>query len=39
MTAIVPAALVDAALSAMSDACRIGTVVEVPAGEPRVRFE
>jgi phosphoribosylformylglycinamidine cyclo-ligase len=39
MTAIVPATLVDAALSAMPDACRIGTVVEVPAGEPRVRFE
>jgi phosphoribosylformylglycinamidine cyclo-ligase len=39
MTAIVPAALVDAALSAMPDACRIGTVVAVPAGDPRVRFE
>ncbi|HSI99747.1 MAG TPA: phosphoribosylformylglycinamidine cyclo-ligase [Patescibacteria group bacterium] len=38
MTAVVPAAVTDAALGAIGDACRIGTVVEVPAGEPRVRF-
>lgn len=38
MTAVVPAALADAATAAIPDACRIGTVVEVPAGEPRVRF-
>lgn len=38
MTAVVPAALADAALDAIPDACRIGRVVEVPAGEPRVRF-
>jgi hypothetical protein len=34
----VPAALTDVALAAIPDACRIGTVAEVPAGEPRVRF-
>lgn len=38
MTAVVPASVTDAALAAIPDACRIGTVVEVPAGEPRVRF-
>jgi phosphoribosylformylglycinamidine cyclo-ligase len=38
MTAVVPADVTDAALAAIGDACRIGTVVEVPAGEPRVRF-
>ena len=38
MTAVVPAALTDVALAAIPDACRIGTVAEVPAGEPRVRF-
>ena len=38
MTAIVPADRVDAALAAVPDACRIGRVVEVTAGEPRVRF-
>ena len=38
MTAVVPAAVTGAALAAVPDACRIGTVVEVPAGEPRVRF-
>ncbi|HEY6607774.1 MAG TPA: phosphoribosylformylglycinamidine cyclo-ligase [Candidatus Limnocylindria bacterium] len=38
MTAVVPEALTDAALAAVPDACRIGRVVEVAAGEPRVRF-
>ena len=38
MTAVVPAALTDAALAAISDACRIGQVVEVRPGVPRVRF-
>ena len=38
MTAVVPTAATDAALAAVPDACRIGTVVEVPGGEPRVRF-
>ena len=38
MTAVVPAALTDAALAAIPDACRIGQVVEVRPGEPRVRF-
>ena len=38
MTAVVPAAMADAALAAIGDARRIGTVVDVPAGEPRVRF-
>lgn len=38
MTAVVPAACADAALAAVPDACRIGRVVEVPGGEPRVRF-
>jgi phosphoribosylformylglycinamidine cyclo-ligase len=38
MTAVVSASVTDAALAAIPDACRIGTVVEVPAGEPRVRF-
>ncbi len=38
MTAVVPAALAEVALSAVPDACRIGEVVEVPAGEHRVRF-
>jgi phosphoribosylformylglycinamidine cyclo-ligase len=38
MTAVVPEALADAALAAVGDAHRIGTVVEVPAGEARVRF-
>ena len=38
MTAVVPAAMADAAQAAIPDACRIGRVVEVPAGEPRVRF-
>jgi len=38
MTAVVPAALADLALAAIPDARRIGQVVEVPSGEPRVRF-
>ncbi|HEX2766676.1 MAG TPA: phosphoribosylformylglycinamidine cyclo-ligase [Candidatus Limnocylindria bacterium] len=37
MTAVVPAALADAALAAVPDACRIGRVVEAADG-PRVRF-
>jgi phosphoribosylformylglycinamidine cyclo-ligase len=38
MTAVVPAAHVEAAMGAVPDACRIGEVVEVSEGEPRVRF-
>jgi phosphoribosylformylglycinamidine cyclo-ligase len=38
MTAVVPASKVEAALAALPDVCRIGRVVEVPAGEARVRF-
>jgi phosphoribosylformylglycinamidine cyclo-ligase len=38
MTAVVPARKVEAALEALPDACRIGRVVEVPAGEARVSF-
>jgi phosphoribosylformylglycinamidine cyclo-ligase len=38
LTAVVPDALADAAVSAIGDAYRIGRVVEVPTGEPRVRF-
>ena len=38
MTAVVPAAAIDAALAAIGDACRIGRVVQVSEGEPRVRF-
>jgi phosphoribosylformylglycinamidine cyclo-ligase len=38
MTVAVPDALADAALSAVDDACRIGRVVEVVAGAPRVTF-
>jgi phosphoribosylformylglycinamidine cyclo-ligase len=38
MTAVVPAALADAALDAVPDACRIGRVVEIVDGAPRVRF-
>jgi phosphoribosylformylglycinamidine cyclo-ligase len=38
MTAVVPAKAVEAALAALPEACRIGRVVEVPAGEARVRF-
>jgi hypothetical protein len=36
---VVPAPLAGTALDAVPDACRIGRVVEVPEGEPRVRFE
>ena len=38
MTAVVPADVTDAALAAVADARRIGRVVEVADGEPRVRF-
>ena len=38
MTAVVPASLADRALATLPDACRVGTVVEVSVGEPRVRF-
>jgi phosphoribosylformylglycinamidine cyclo-ligase len=38
MTAVVPPSAVDVALTAVPDACHIGRVVEVPEGEPRVRF-
>ena len=38
MTAVVPEALVETALAAVADACRIGSVVEVPEAESRVRF-
>ena len=38
MTVVVPPDMADAALGAVPDACRIGRVVEVPEGEPRVRF-
>ena len=38
MTAVVPAAHAEAALAAVPDAYRIGRVVEVPEGQPRVRF-
>jgi phosphoribosylformylglycinamidine cyclo-ligase len=38
MTAVVPAPALEVALAALPEACRIGRVVEVPAGEARVRF-
>jgi phosphoribosylformylglycinamidine cyclo-ligase len=38
MTAVVPGSVADAAIGAMPDACRIGRVVAIPDGEPRVRF-
>ncbi len=38
MTVVVADHLADAALAAVPDACRIGRVVHVPDGEPRVRF-
>jgi phosphoribosylformylglycinamidine cyclo-ligase len=38
MTAVVAAEAVEAALAALPEACRIGRVEEVPAGEARVRF-
>ncbi|MGH2446702.1 MAG: phosphoribosylformylglycinamidine cyclo-ligase [Candidatus Limnocylindria bacterium] len=39
MTVVVPADLTDAALAAVPDAVRIGRVVAVPHGRPRVAFE
>jgi len=38
MTLVVAEEAVDVALGAVTDLRRIGTVIEVPAGEPRVRF-
>jgi phosphoribosylformylglycinamidine cyclo-ligase len=38
LTAVVPATHADAAIAAVGDAYRIGRVVSVPEGEPRVRF-
>jgi phosphoribosylformylglycinamidine cyclo-ligase len=38
MTVVLAKASVEAALTALPEACRIGQVVEVPAGEARVRF-
>jgi len=38
MTVVVPPSLADAVLAAIGDARLIGRVVEVPVGEPRVRF-
>ncbi len=38
MTAVLSPSLADAALAAVADACRIGRVIEVSEGEPRVRF-
>jgi phosphoribosylformylglycinamidine cyclo-ligase len=38
LTAVVAEALADAAVAAIDDAHRIGRVVAVPEGEPRVRF-
>jgi phosphoribosylformylglycinamidine cyclo-ligase len=38
MTAVVPEAAVEAALAALPEACRVGRVVDVPAGEARIRF-
>jgi phosphoribosylformylglycinamidine cyclo-ligase len=38
MTAVVAAGSVETALTALPEACRIGQVVEAPAGEARVRF-
>jgi phosphoribosylformylglycinamidine cyclo-ligase len=39
LTAVVPAAHADAAVAAVGDAFRIGRVIEVAEGEPRVQFE
>lgn len=39
MTAVVPSRLVDVALAAVPDAHRVGSIVAVARGEPRVRFE
>lgn len=38
LTAVVPASHADAALAAVGDGFRIGRVVSIPEGEPRVRF-
>ena len=38
MTVVVSEPMAEAALAAVPDACRIGRVVEMPEGEPRVRF-
>ena len=38
LTAVVASAAVGAILAAVPDACRIGTVVEVTEGDPRVHF-
>jgi phosphoribosylformylglycinamidine cyclo-ligase len=38
MTAVVPDGVAEVALGAVEDACRIGRVVEIGPGEPRVRF-
>jgi phosphoribosylformylglycinamidine cyclo-ligase len=38
MTAALSPPVADAALGAVDDACRIGRVIEVAEGEPRVRF-
>jgi phosphoribosylformylglycinamidine cyclo-ligase len=38
MTVVVGEELAELALGVVGDACRIGRVVEVPEGEPRVRF-
>jgi phosphoribosylformylglycinamidine cyclo-ligase len=38
MTAVVADELAEVALAAVEDACRIGRVVELSEGEPRVRF-
>jgi phosphoribosylformylglycinamidine cyclo-ligase len=38
MTAVVPAELAEAAIAALGEARRIGTVVSVPEGQRRVRF-
>ena len=38
LTLVVPAAVVETALEALPEACRIGQVVSAAGGEPRVRF-
>lgn len=38
MTAVVPSSAAEVVLRALPEASRIGTVVAVPSGEPRVRF-
>ncbi|HSK94526.1 MAG TPA: phosphoribosylformylglycinamidine cyclo-ligase [Candidatus Angelobacter sp.] len=39
MTVVVPADGAEGALAVVDDACRVGRVVEVAVGEPRVRFD